>query len=191
MAVLDSQWLASLDAVAWRQVVAALQQDFTRFNQQACASPTTICWLGTPDSVLRRRLLEVVFAPFADSPALMMERLINSQQNAAHDGQMQLETFAGVTLLTPAVSLRLAHIGGGTVAEFVADTLDELLLQPWDMQTCVWVGPDKTRLERALLVSPGCHIDRVASPGLALAFEWLWDGIDMLAACSRQLSRIE
>ncbi|MNQ76389.1 Acyl-CoA reductase (LuxC) [compost metagenome] len=191
MAVLDSQWLASLDAAAWRQVVAALQQDFTRFNQQACASPTTICWLGTPDSVLRRNLLEAVFAPFADSPALMMERLINSQQNAAHDGQMQLETFAGVTLLTPAVSLRLAHIGGGTVAEFVADTLDELLLQPWDMQTCVWVGPDKTRLERALLVSPGCHIDRVASPGLALAFEWLWDGIDMLAACSRQLSRIE
>ncbi|MNL42793.1 hypothetical protein D3C87_1652720 [compost metagenome] len=168
-----------------------MQQDFTRFNQQACASPTTICWLGTPDSVLRRNLLEAVFAPFADSPALMMERLINSQQNAAHDGQMQLETFAGVTLLTPAVSLRLAHIGGGTVAEFVADTLDELLLQPWDMQTCVWVGPDKTRLERALLVSPGCHIDRVASPGLALAFEWLWDGIDMLAACSRQLSRIE
>ena len=191
IAVLDSQWLASLDAAAWRQVVAALQQDFTRFNQQACASPTTICWLGTPDSALRRRLLEAVFAPFADSPALMMERLINSQQNAAHDGQMQLETFAGVTLLTPAVSLRLAHIGGGTVAEFVADTLDELLLQPWDMQTCVWVGPDKTRLERALLVSPGCRIDRVASPGQALAFEWLWDGIDMLAACSHRLARIE
>lgn len=191
MAVFDSQWLASLDAAAWRQLVAALQQDFTRFNQQACASPTTICWLGTPDSVLRRRLLEAVFAPFADSPALMMERLINCQQNAALDGQMQQETFAGVTLLTPTASLRLEHIGGGTVAEFVADTLDELLLQPWDMQTCVWVGPDKMRLECALQLSPCCRIDRVASPGQALAFEWLWDGIDMLVACSRQLDRIE
>jgi hypothetical protein len=185
MAVLDSQWFASLDAVTWQQTVAALQQDFTRFNQQACASPTTICWLGTPDSVLRRRLLEAIFAPFADNPALMMERFINSQQNAAHDGRIQMEVFAGVTLLTPAVSLRLAHIGGGTVAEFVADTLNELLLQPWDMQTCVWVGPDKTRLERALLVSPGCRIDRVTSPGQALAFEWIWDGIDMLHICSR------
>ncbi|WP_323117205.1 hypothetical protein, partial [Klebsiella quasivariicola] len=102
-------------------------------------------------------MLEAVFAPFADSPALMMERLINSQQNAAYDGQMKLDTFSGVTLLTPTASLRLAHIGGGTVAEFVADTLDELLLQPWDMQTCIWVGPDKTQLEHALLVSPGCR----------------------------------
>ncbi len=104
---------------------------------------------------------------------------------------MQQETFAGVTLLTPTASLRLEHIGGGTVAEFVADTLDELLLQPWDMQTCVWVGPDKMRLEYALQLSPCCRIDRVASPGQALAFEWLWDGIDMLVACSRQLTRIE
>ncbi|MNS12366.1 Acyl-CoA reductase (LuxC) [compost metagenome] len=188
MAVLDSQWLASLDAVAWRQVVAALQQDFTRFNQQACASPTTICWLGTPDSVLRRRLLEVVFAPFADSPALMMERLINSQQNAAHDCQMQLDTFAGVTLLTPAVSLRLAHIGGGTVAEFVADTLDELLLQPWDMQTCVWVGEHPHQFKLALYEASRCRVDRVAVPGQALAFGWFWDGHDLLQICSRHVS---
>lgn len=191
MAVFDSQWLASLDAAKWLQTVGALQQDFTRFNQQACASPTTICWLGTPDAAARRSLLEAIFTPFAQDPALMMERFINSQQNAANDGQIQLENFAGVTLLTPAVSLRLTHIGGGTVAEFVADTLDELLLQPWDMQTCVWVGPDKTRIEHALLVSPGCRIDRVASLGQALAFEWLWDGIDMLAACSHRLARIE
>lgn len=191
MAVLDSQWLANLDAAAWRQVVAALQQDFTRFNQQACASPTTICWLGTPDAAVRRSLLAAIFTPFAQNPALMMERFINSQQNAANDDGIQLDSFTGVALLTPTTSLRLAHIGGGTVAEFIADNLDELLLQPWDMQTCVWAGPDKTQFEHALLVSPGCRIDRVASPGQALAFEWLWDGIDMLAACSRRLARIE
>ncbi|MGL6007329.1 acyl-CoA reductase [Aeromonas sobria] len=191
MAVFDSQWLASLNAAKWQQTVAALQQDFTRFNQQACASPTTICWLGIPDSTLRHRLLEAIFAPFAADPALMMERLINSQQNVANDGGMQLDAVAGVALLTPTTSLRLAHIGGGTVAEFVADTLDELLLQPWDMQTCVWVGPDKTRLECALQMSPCCRIDRVASPGQALAFEWLWDGIDMLVVSSRQLARVE
>ncbi|MFB2866227.1 acyl-CoA reductase [Aeromonas sp. MdU4] len=191
MAVFDSQWLASLDAAKWLQTVGALQQDFTRFNQQACASPTTICWLGTPDAAVRRSLLEAIFTPFAQDPALMMERFINSQQNAANDDGIQLDSFTGVALLTPTTSLRLAHIGGGTVAEFIADNLDELLLQPWDMQTCVWVGPDKTRLEHALLVSPGCRIDRVASPGQALAFEWLWDGIDMLAACSRRLARIE
>ncbi|MEB8287260.1 acyl-CoA reductase [Aeromonas veronii] len=191
MAVLDSQWLANLDAAAWRQVVAVLQQDFTRFNQQACASPTTICWLGTPDAAVRRSLLAAIFTPFAQNPALMMERFINSQQNAANDDGIQLDSFTGVALLTPTTSLRLAHIGGGTVAEFIADNLDELLLQPWDMQTCVWAGPDKTQFEHALLVSPGCRIDRVASPGQALAFEWLWDGIDMLAACSRRLARIE
>ncbi|MND35045.1 Acyl-CoA reductase (LuxC) [compost metagenome] len=188
MAVFDSLWLASLDAAAWRQVVVALQQDFTRFNQQACASPTTICWLGTPDSALRRRLLEAVFAPFADSPALMMERLINSQQNAANDDGIQLDSFTGVALLTPTTSLRLAQIGGGTVAEFIADNLDELLLQPWDMQTCVWVGEHPHQFNGVLYEASRCRVDRVAVPGQALAFGWFWDGHDLLQICSRHVS---
>ncbi|MDF2391385.1 acyl-CoA reductase [Aeromonas sp. 2MA4] len=191
MAVLDNHWLAGLDAVGWQQTLGALQQDCTRFNQQACASPTTLCWLGEPDDELRHRLLEALFAPFADDPALVMERLIHSQQNAALDGEMQLSTFPGVTLLTPAASLRLAHVGGGTVAEFVADSLNELLLQPWDMQTCVWVGANKAQLEDALPNAPVCRIDRVVAPGQALAFEWHWDGIDMLHVCSRGLAQHE
>ena len=191
MAVLDSHWLAGLDVVGWQQTLGALQQDCTRFNQQACASPTTLCWLGEPDDELRHRLLEALFAPFADDPALVMERLIHSQQNAALDGEMQLSTFPGVTLLTPAASLRLAHVGGGTVAEFVADSLNELLLQPWDMQTCVWVGAHKAQLEDALPNAPACRIDRVVAPGQALAFEWHWDGIDMLHVCSRGLVQHE
>jgi hypothetical protein len=191
MAVLDSRWLAGLDPQGWQRTLDALQQDCTRFNQQACASPTTLCWLGEPDEELRRRLLEALFAPFAVDPALAMERLIHSQQNAALDGEMQLSTFSGVTLLTPAASLRLAHVGGGTVAEFVADTLNELLLQPWDMQTCVWVGAHKAQLEDALPNAPTCRIDRVVAPGQALAFEWHWDGIDMLHVCSRGLVQHE
>ncbi len=183
MAVLDSQWLANLDAAAWRQVVAALQQDFTRFNQQACASPTTICWLGTPDAAVRRSLLAAIFTPFAQDPALMMERFINSQQNAANDDGIQLDSFTGVALLTPTTSLRLAHIGGGTVAEFIADNLDELLLQPWDMQTCVWAGPDKTQFEHALLVSPGCRIESGSQSGTSA-------GIRMALGRYRYASRL-
>jgi len=189
MAVFDSQWLACLDAAKWLQTVAALQQDFTRFNQQACASPTTICWLGNPDSTLRRRLIEAIFAPFAEDAAMKMERFIKSQQNVADDGGAELDVFAGVSLLSSTKSLGLKHVGGGTVAEFVADTLEDVLVQPWDMQTCVWAGPDKMRFERAILVSPACRIDRLASPGQALAFEWFWDGIDMLVALSRLVAR--
>lgn len=185
MAVLDSRWLAGLAPERLQQVLSALQQDCTRFNQQACASPTTLCWLEEPDNDLRRHVLEAVFAPFAQDPALAMERLINSQQNAAMAGEMQLSTLPGVTLLTPATSLRLPHIGGGTVAEFVADNLIELLKQPWDMQTCVWVGEQKAQCEAALVEATACRIDRVVAPGQALAFEWHWDGLDMLRVCSR------
>lgn len=191
MAVLDSRWLAGLDPQEWQRTLDALQQDCTRFNQQACASPTTLCWLGEPDEGLRRRLLEALFAPFATDPALAMERLIHSQQNAAEQGAMKVTRLPGVTLLTPTSTLRLAHVGGGTVAEFVADTLNELLAQPWDMQTCVWVGGDRAGVEAVLPTASTCRIDRVVAPGQALAFEWHWDGIDMLQLCSRGLSRRE
>ncbi|MGY3858727.1 acyl-CoA reductase [Aeromonas intestinalis] len=191
MAVLDSRWLAGLDSQGWQRTLAALQQDCIRFNQQACASPTTLCWLGEPTEDLRYRLLKTLFAPFAQDPALVMERLIHSQQNAAEQGSIRVSCLSGVTLLTPANSLRLAYVGGGTVAEFMADTLSELLAQPWDMQTCVWVGDDRAGFEAALLVAPFCRIDRVVAPGQALAFEWHWDGIDMLQVCSRGLSRHE
>lgn len=187
MAVLDSQWLAGLDPLRWRQTLVALQQDCTRFNQQACASPTTLCWLGTPDDALRQRLLETLFIPFAQDPAMAMERLINSQQNAALEEVAQLSTFPGVTLLMPKASLQLHHVGGGTVAEFVADDLADLLSQPWDMQTCVWVGEHREQFEDALLQVPVCRIDRVVATGQALTFGWYWDGIDLLGLCSRVL----
>lgn len=187
MAVIDSQWLAGLDPLRWQQTLAALQQDCTRFNQQACASPTTLCWLGVPDEVLRQRLLETLFAPFAQDPALTMERLINIQQNAAQEEMAQLSVFAGVTLLMPEASQHLPYVGAGTVAEFVAEDLEDLLAQPWDMQTCVWVGENREWLEDTLPQMPACRIDRVAAPGQALAFSWYWDGIDMLGICSRTL----
>ncbi|MGL6051992.1 MAG: acyl-CoA reductase, partial [Aeromonas salmonicida] len=43
----------------------------------------------------------------------------------------------------------------------------------------------KAQLEDALPNAPACRIDRVVTPGQALAFEWHWDGIDMLQVCSR------
>jgi hypothetical protein len=187
MAVLDSQWLAGLDPLQWQQMIVALQQDCTRFNQQACASPTTLCWLGTPDDALRQRLLGTLFSPFAQDPALAMERLINSQQNAALDEMGQLSTFAGATSLTPNASLRLRYVGGGTIAEFVADDLTDLLSQPWDMQTCVWVGEHREQFKDALPQMPACRIDRVVATGQALTFGWYWDGIDLLGLCSRTL----
>lgn len=188
MAVLDSRWLAGLASDRLQQVLSVLQQDCTRFNQQACASPTTFCWLGEPNDSLRRHVLETVFAPFAQDPALTMERLIHSQQNAALQETIQLSVLPGVTLLTPATSSRLSHVGGGIVAEFVAADMIELLQHPWDMQTCVWVGEHPSQLACALSEASCCRIDRVVSPGQALAFGWHWDGIDMPVACSRELT---
>lgn len=188
MMVLDSRWLAGLSSDRLLQVLSALQQDCIRFNQQACASPTTLCWLGKPDNNLRRYVLETVFAPFAQDPALAMERLIHSQQNAALEAIEPLDILTGVMSLTPMASLRLQYVGGGTIAEFVAEHMAELLLQPWDMQTCVWVGEHQHQFEEALYEAHSCRIDRVAVPGQALAFEWFWDGHDLLQSCSRYVS---
>lgn len=184
MAVLDSEWLTGLDPACWQQTMTALQQDCTRFNQQACASPTMLCWLGTPDEALRQRLLEYVFFPFNNDPALTMERLIQCQMNAAMLKEGAVAVFAGSVLLTLPSPVNLPHIGGGMASEWVADGWEAVQAVDWNVQTCVYVGADICSARDQLRIATG-RIDRVVTPGQALAFEWFWDGVDMLGCCSR------
>ncbi|QCG48641.1 acyl-CoA reductase [Aeromonas schubertii] len=184
LALIDSRWLSGLDEHGWQRALQGLRLDCTRFNQLACASPTTLVWLGSPPPAVRQRLLEETFTPFAGDPRLAMERLVQCQMNVAGGGTDALTRLAGVTVLTQPTPSALQHIGGGTVAEWVADNWEAVQMQPWSMQTCVYLGESLSAARERLTAARG-RIDRVVAPGQALAFDWFWDGIDMLSVFSR------
>lgn len=186
MLLIDSRWLGEQKSEHVDRIATALAQDCTRFNQLACASPTTLIWLGQPEPVIRQALLERIFAPLVADPALAMERLVQSQRSAAALPDSRMESLPGVTLLTLTAPQPLPFVGGGVLTEWAADNWEALLEKNWDMQTCVYVGGD---LQQARARFGRCHgrVDRIVAPGQALAFDWYWDGIDLLQSCSRQM----
>ncbi len=187
MAIVEAGWLATLDAQAFARLAQALGDDCTRFNQRACASPTTFVWLGKPESDLRGRLLEAVFAAFRDDPARAMDRLVHAQLNAAELGSLTLEARRGVMALAGLGPVGLPHVGGGVVAEWVAPGWDALLEADLDVQTCVFAGSASLTEVRAKLALAAGRVDRVVAPGQALAFDWFQDGVELTVACSRAL----
>ena len=69
----------------------------------------------------------------------------------------------------------------------IVDELDDWLTQPASFQTCVYVGANKTHFVGLVKQSLTMRIDRVCPAGQALAFDWVWDGHDMLREFSRIL----
>lgn len=186
LALLDaSAWLALDDARRQRQQ-AALAQDISQFNQQACASPTTLVWLGDWPAPAREALLAALAAPFAQDPANGMARLVNSQLALA-SGVVLAQTAVGSLNLLQAggVQTQIATGGGVLLERHYAD-VPSWLAAGDQVQTCVCVGIAPAAVAAWLRQYPDTRIDRLVPPGQALAFDWFWDGQDLLAQMSRQ-----
>ncbi len=190
----DRRSLAVLDATGWRELSAvsrqrqqaALAQDVSQFNQQACASPTTLIWLGDWQAHERTELLAALAAPFAFEQANGMARLVNSQLALATD-EAQTQTSAGSLSLLQAAALQpQVSVGGGVLLERHYPDMDAWLADGEQVQTCVCIGIAPETVASHLRQYPGTRIDRLVAPGQALAFDWFWDGQDLLASMSRQ-----
>lgn len=190
----DRRSLALLDAAGWRALddasrqrqLAALAQDISQFNQQACASPTTLVWLGDWTEPERTSLLAVLAAPFAAEPTNGMARLVNSQLALATGEAQRLEQAGTLSLLHGASRQPSISVGGGVLLERHYAELDEWLAAGDRVQTCVCLGIPAATVAASLRQYPGTRIDRLVPPGQALAFDWFWDGQDLLAVMSRQ-----
>ena len=165
---------------------AALAQDISQFNQQACASPTTLVWLGDWPAPAREALLTALAAPFAQDPANGMARLVNSQLALA-SGEVLAQTAVGsLSLLQPGGVQTQIATGGGVLLERHYADVPSWLAAGDQVQTCVCVGIAPAAVAAWLRQYPDTRIDRLVVPGQALAFDWFWDGQDLLAQMSRQ-----
>lgn len=190
----DRRSLALLDAAGWRALdqagrqrqMTALAQDISQFNQQACASPTTLVWLGAWSADERGELLAALAAPFAVEPANAMARLVNSQLALA-SGEARAHVAVGALSLLQAEALQpQLSVGGGVLVERQYADVPTWLAAGDQVQTCVCLGIPAATVAASLRQYPGTRIDRLVPPGQALAFDWFWDGQDLLAVMSRQ-----
>ena len=76
--------------------------------------------------------------------------------------------------------------GGGVLLERHYADVPSWLAAGDQVQTCVCVGIAPAAVAAWLRQYPDTRIDRLVVPGQALAFDWFWDGQDLLAQMSRQ-----
>lgn len=189
VAVLDSHYLNALSERDFAQLIQRLGLDISQFNQQACASPVLLVWLGKPAAELWHRFWPVLSCQFPDEFADKLEQTINLQL-AACDGLIsQSAQFGNLTIAEISHAADVIHcgFGAGLLVYQIVDELEDWLTQPASFQTCVYIGADKAHFVELLKQCPTMRIDRVCPAGQALTFDWIWDGHGMLREFSRVL----
>lgn len=190
IAVIEFDYLQQLNDQSFEQLLRGLAKDMGQYNQQACASPVLVAWIGQPTTACWQRFWRGLSQYFPDNACDSVEQLVNGQLAACDGGFESLFRYKRLTLgqVRSADYSALCRFGGGIVAWQICDSLASWLEQHASFQTCVYVGRDQSALARALSDKPNMRIDRITTPGRALAFDWLWDGTDMLRAFSREIS---
>lgn len=189
VAVLDSHYLNALSERDFAQVIARLGLDISQFNQQACASPVLLVWLGKPAAELWQRFWLALSCQFPDEFVDKLEQTIHLQL-AACDGVISDAAQVGhltVAAISHASDVSRCTFGAGLLVYQIVEKLGDWLTQSASFQTCVYIGADKTHFVELLKQCPTMRIDRVCPAGQALAFDWIWDGHDMLTKFSRIL----
>jgi hypothetical protein len=202
VAVLDAAaWLAETDRDG---VAKRFCNDAFSFNQQGCACPKLVYWLGDAANTAAAGIsfwavLEKILPAtgFAVEPAEAMDRLVaecsialtgNVDGPARHCGA---GLFTRLTVCSLADVSRKLNTGNGLFYEFAADSLVPLM--EWfgcDDQTVSSYGIGEGTWNTVLREVAPRGICRVVQLGQALDFSPVWDGFDLVRSMCR-IMRIE
>ena len=202
-AAIHARALLDLDEATLRTQAAAFYNDAFWFAQQACSSPRLLAWVGDDADCAQaqQRFWAAVQAQVAalqpeNTAAMHMGRLgavfdmaaqalahpVAGQLAGAHPMRLAMEQT-----LQPA--LKTLHCGNGLFLEQRLDQLRDLAPQLSDKeQTLAVLGFDRTELLDFVDRLPPRAIDRIVPFGEALSFAPVWDGMDLFAAFTRQIS---
>ncbi|CAG9295149.1 acyl-CoA reductase [Celerinatantimonas diazotrophica] len=186
LAVFDEQSLRQMPGHSVQLQLQQLAQDISQFAQQSCSSPGALVWIGT-DSILRQKTfaqlsgyIESSICRGSTQLALLqkacLERRIKDYDYFGNLGWGQLNSLE-----------QLPPRQGGTVYWQQFESMDAFFKQSINYQTCVIVGGSRESMKEQLVNAPQVMIDRIVAPGQALAFDWLWDGVDLLSVLSRMI----
>lgn len=200
MAVLKSDAVCSLDEPGLMALTRRFYNDAFWFNQRACSSPKAIWWIGEQRAVndARGRFWVALSEHIAqqrpeNEPAQVMNRLTHSYLLVNAHERAQLQSEAGAMPSRIEIDSlgeldRGLHDGQGLFLELRRSRLTDLISELGARdQTLAHFGFARDELLAMLMGLPARAVDRLVPVGEALAFNAVWDGVNLLRAFTREV----
>ncbi len=199
-AVLSASAVLAAEEDSWRGLIGGFVNDAFWFNQQACASPRLLLWVGQAGEVdaAKARFWPAVTAALADrawslEPAEAITRLtaayaiaVRGEAQCLDAGTARGPARLAATRLDPAV--RDLHAGNGLFVEMTMPTLEAAFRTFADKdQTVTVFGFERAEMLREVNRLSAGAVDRIVPVGTALTFASTWDGIDLFDLFTREV----
>jgi hypothetical protein len=181
------------------KITETFYNDTFLFDQNACSSPTFIYWLGDYESITKAKdifwkdlQLFLDLKKYELEPILANEKLMSAYRAAIDiDGasliKLSTNLIYRVELTSLPSDLYMSKQAGGFFYEFSSDTINEILkVMSSKFQTLSYIGFDGDTLKNEIVKAGVRGVDRVVKSGESMAFDPVWDGVDLI----RQMSRI-
>ncbi|MGC2855619.1 acyl-CoA reductase [Novispirillum sp. DQ9] len=197
-AVLAAGAVAGADDGALERLAEGLARDLFWFGQKACSSPRLVVWCGEAgacDAAAERLYPRVGaaarrLADGGDVGAVLARRLFLHQaaldlpvRAVEEHGPLAVLRLDGLPDLA---ALKGPHAGGGVVADLRLPDLEAAaVLAGARDQTLTHFGFPVAELDGFVRCLNGRGLDRLVPVGQALAFDAVWDGLDLLAGFTR------
>jgi Acyl-CoA reductase (LuxC) len=197
---------AVVDACAWLdatetrrdELAKALYDDAYWFDQMGCASPRLLVWCGEPEAAadagddLYSRLADVILERgYALETGAVITKLTYAFAAAADrpvTSARREHNELTVLRLESLNAFDRTHPGAGLFFEAVVPELADLttFITRKD-QTMTAFGFADEELRAFVAAANGRGVDRIVPFGQALAFDRLWDGMDLLSELTRRV----
>lgn len=188
------------DEMGFRRLIRNFFADSFWFDQTACSSPRMVVWIGAALDIAeaKQRFWPALQAYVAEHgvqyPAAVGVTRLTTMYAYIAEGEVDAilsspaEIPARAQLNRDARRFRDMHCGGGMFLELECEQLQDFLplIQPKD-QTMSVFGFERPELQKFAREIPNRAIDRIVELGKSLNFSWVWDGVDLLRAFSRQV----
>lgn len=198
LAVWQADAVSAADEAEFQRLLHRMFNDAFWFDQRACSSPRVLIWIGGEEAVKKaqQRFWPAFGAyiqerGYADQPAASLMRLTALMRLALMPGTIAqpfsvIEAAAHYPLRVPVLNLdvihRTLHCGTGWFYELRRDRLDDVppMLTEKDQTLAVYGFSEEAAV--AFQTHLPHAAQRIVPTGEALAFDTVWDGIDLLKA---------
>ena len=199
-AILGQRALTEMDSEAFSACVHDFYNDTYVMDQRGCSSPQMVLWLcdgGNP--AVRERFWQCLAAEAEASYKMDGHRAAEKLETAClaamrDENVVRFGCYGGNMLYMLSLGdlpEKLTEYRGGFglfyEAEISSVTDFSERANP-RVQTIVCAGVDKNILSESLAAAGARGVDRIVDPGRALEMDTVWDGKDLIALFSREIS---
>jgi hypothetical protein len=201
IAIFNESYVSTLSDSELFQAVNRFYIDSYLFDQNACSSPRIVFWLTSEESFPESKnrfwgaLQEVVNSRYEiEARSLIMKFTELALYAAGSDKKTQIGV-PGQKLTVINSDFETKELGGqlncrfGSFFQQNIDTLEQLSLSlDQSIQTVSYLGVDPNAILEAVQTFHIRGVDRIVPVGMALNFDFTWDGYDLPRALSRLIS---